>query len=377
MGRSKRGGFKNTPPEQMLAAAFQGVLERGKADPKHIDDIAVGNALQPAAGQVTARMAQFMAGIPETAGLMAVNRQCSSGLQACLNIAESIIGGRANCGIGSGVESMSYASMMDIVNPDKLWEGIFENENARNCMMPMGITSENVATKYGITREMQDQLAVDSHAKAAHAQENGYFTDEIVPVKTKLVDKDGNEKEVVISKDEGIRKGTTLPRLAKLKPAFKKGGSTTAGNSSQVSDGAAAVLIARRSFAKANGMPIVGRFVGSAIVGVPVHLMGIGPACAIPVAVKRTGLKLDDIDIFEINEAFASQATYCVENLKIDRKKLNPKGGAIALGHPLGMTGARMVATLLTELKRTDKKFGVISMCIGTGMGAAAVVERE
>lgn len=216
-----------------------------------------------------------------------------------------------------------------------------------------------------------------SHANAAYAQEHGFFDEEIVPVKTKVLDKDGNEKEIVVSKDEGIRRGTNMKILGKLRPAFKKGGSTTAGNSSQVSDGAAAVVLARRSFAEKHGLPIVARLVSSAIAGVPPHIMGIGPAYSIPLALQKCGLKMNDIDIVELNEAFASQATYCANKLGIERKRLNPKGGAIALGHPLGMTGARMVGTLLSELKRTQKKYGIVSMCIGTGMGAAAVFERE
>lgn len=202
------------------------------------------------------------------------------------------------------------------------------------------------------------------------------YSGEIVAVKTKIKDQDGKEKEVVISKDDGIRKETTLESLGKLKPAFRKNGTTTAGNSSQVSDGAAAVVLARRSTAKKLGLPILARFVQYAVKGCPPEIMGIGPAVAIPELLAKTGKKVSDIDVWEINEAFASQATYCVENLGIDYAKLNPKGGAIALGHPLGCTGARQIATLIPELQRTKGKLGVVSMCIGTGMGAAALIER-
>jgi acetyl-CoA acyltransferase 1 len=240
----------------------------------------------------------------------------------------------------------------------------------------MGITSENVAREFNVTREKQDNFSQLSHAKAAAAQKNGLFNDEIVPVTTRLKDKDGNESTVVISKDDGIRAETTMEGLAKLKPAFQQGGTTTAGNSSQVSDGAAAVILARRSYAVKHRLPVLGVFRSFAVVGVPPEVMGIGPAYAIPEALRQAGLTLDDIDIFEINEAFASQAVYCVEKLGIPWEKVNPKGGAVALGHPLGCTGARQIATLLHELKRRQKRaYGVVSMCIGTGMGAAAVIE--
>lgn len=263
------------------------------------------------------------------------------------------------------------------MDPDQIHESVFDHEGARNCLMPMGQTSENVATKFGINRETQDKFAVASHAKAAQAQEKGLFKDEIVPIKTKYTDKDGKEKEVTVSADDGIRKGTTVEGLAKLKPAFKKDGTTTAGNSSQVTDGAATVLLARRSYAKKNGLPILAKFVGYQVVGVDPTIMGIGPAYAIPAVLEQCGLKKEQIDIYEINEAFASQASYSVNKVGIDANKVNPKGGAIALGHPLGCTGARQIATLLPELKRQNAKLGVVSMCIGAGMGAAAVILNE
>lgn len=228
-----------------------------------------------------------------------------------------------------------------------------------------------------MTREEQDQLAVESHAKAAYARKNGLFAKEIIPVKTVQYDKQGNEKQVTISQDDGIREGTTLKVLGKLRPAFKKNGTTTAGNSSQISDGAAAVVLARRSFAEKHGLPIVARLSGSAVAGLPPRIMGIGPVFAIPKVLKQTGLKLEDIDLFEINEAFASQAAYCTRKLGLDKTKVNPKGGAIALGHPLGMTGARMVGALITELQRTNKRRGIASMCMGGGFGMAAVIELE
>merc|ERR1712048_63396 len=239
-----------------------------------------------------------------------------------------------------------------------------------------GITSENVAEKWNIPREKQDMLAVHSHEKALAAQKQGLFTDEIVPLTTKVKDKEGNSKDVVVSEDEGP-KASTLEGLGKLKAAFKPGGTTTAGNSSQVSDGAAVVLLASRAAAKQLNLPILARLRSYAVVGVDPKLMGIGPAYAIPAALEKAKLGISDVDIFEINEAFASQATMSIEHLKIPMDKVNPKGGAIALGHPLGCTGSRQIATLLPELKRTGKKVGVVSMCIGTGMGAAGVIESE
>lgn len=220
-------------------------------------------------------------------------------------------------------------------------------------------------------------MAVESHAKAAKAAKEGWLQKEITPYKTTIKDKDGNEKEILVDRDDGMREDTTLASLSKLKPAFKKDGTTTAGNSSQVTDGAAAVLLARRDVAKKLGLKIYGRILSFNVSGVPPEIMGIGPALAIPAALKKAGLELKDIDVFEINEAFASQALYCVEKLGVPKEKLNPRGGAIALGHPLGMTGARMIVTLFHELERVGKKYGLVSMCIGTGMGAAAIFERE
>ncbi|EEY54337.1 3-ketoacyl-CoA thiolase A [Phytophthora infestans T30-4] len=374
--KARRGGFKDTTPDVLLGHVLQAVLKQAKVDPKLVGDIVVGNVLQPGAGAGMARMAQLAAGVPHTVPLHVVNRQCSSGLQAVANVTAAIKAGYYDIGIAAGVECMSLAGIGNDA-PTVNWERVGQVQDAMDCTVPMGITSENVAENYGISRTKQDELAALSHAKAAAAQANGWFKEEITPVSTIIKDKDGNEKSVIISQDDGVRAGTTAEKLAKLKPAFKEGGSTTAGNSSQVSDGAAAVLLMRRSVAKKMGLPILGRFVSYAVAGVPPALMGVGPAYAIPEALQKAGLSQDQIDVFEINEAFASQATYCVEKLGIPIEKVNPKGGAIALGHPLGCTGARQMSTLLYELKRKNQRFGVISMCIGTGMGAAAVIERE
>ncbi|KDO30583.1 hypothetical protein SPRG_04484 [Saprolegnia parasitica CBS 223.65] len=371
IAKAKRGAFKDTTPDVLLRQVFEGVLKQTKVDPKIIGDIVVGNVLQPGSAAVGARMGQLCAGIPYTVPLNSVNRQCSSGLQAFANVAAAIQAGFYDVGLAAGVESMSLTDMGGSA-PDVAWEDVYANEGAKSCTVSMGLTSENVAAKYGITRTQQDTLAAASHAKAAAAQAAGRFDAEITPVVLKTDD----GKEVVISKDEGVRAGTTVEGLAKLRTSFKENGTTTAGNSSQVSDGAAAVLVMTRAMAEKLQLPILGTFVSYAVSGVPPEIMGVGPAYAIPAALAKAGLRIEDIDVFEINEAFASQALYCINELKIPMEKVNPNGGAIALGHPLGCTGARQIATLLHELQRTQKTYGVISMCIGTGMGAAAVFKR-
>ncbi|XP_062361995.1 3-ketoacyl-CoA thiolase, peroxisomal isoform X2 [Cinclus cinclus] len=332
IGRARRGGFKDTTPDELLAAVMTAVLQDVSLHPEVLGDICVGNVLQPGAGALIARVAQFLS-----------------------------------------VETMSLRSAN---NPGDISSNMMDNPKARDCLIPMGVTSENVAEKFGVSRKKQDAFALASQQKAAKAQQMGLFKTEIVPVRTTVTDAEGNKKTITVHQDEGIRPSTTLEGLAKLKPAFKEDGSTTAGNASQVSDGAAAVLLAKRSKAAQLGLPVLGVLRSFAVVGVPPDVMGIGPAYAIPAAVEKAGLTLNDIDIYEINEAFASQAVYCVEKLGIPMEKVNPLGGAIALGHPLGCTGARQVVTLLNELKRRGKRaYGVVSMCIGTGMGAAAVFE--
>lgn len=373
IGKGKRGVFKDTHPTDLLAAVLKATIERTRIDPKLVEDIVVGTVLPPGGGATQARMAAYLAGFPDSTAVCTTNRQCSSGLQALATIAGEIKNGVIDIGIGAGVESMSLHDMTSSVG--ELNPKIFDHPKAQSCLITMGETSENVAEKYGITREVQDQFSLESQRRASLAQKEGRFKDEIVPVTTVVKSPEG-DKTITVTQDEGPRP-TTIESLAKLKPAFKEEGSTTAGNSSQISDGAAAVLAARRKVAKRLGLPILGTFRSYAVVGVPPEIMGIGPAEAIPAALKRAGLKIDDIDVYEINEAFASQATYCVKKLGINPAKVNPNGGAIALGHPLGCTGARQVATILSELKRSNKKLGVVSMCIGTGMGAAAVIERE
>lgn len=252
--------------------------------------------------------------------------------------------------------------------PSDLSDEVLEYGPAADVLIPMGTTSENVASEFGVTRKEQDEFAARSHALALKAQQEGLFKEEIVPIK--------NEQGEVIDKDDGIR-ATTVENLAKLRPAFKKDGTSTAGNSSQVTDGAGAVLLMRRSLAHKLGLKIQARWLGYVNVGVPPRIMGIGPAYAIPKVLEQVGLTLNEVGIYEINEAFASQAVYCVKKLGIDINKVNPKGGAIAFGHPMGATGARQVATLLPELRRKKERYGVISMCVGIGLGVAAVIENE
>lgn len=374
-----KGGFRNTSSGELLAGLLKGLVEKSGIDPSTIGDVVVGNVCNPGAGVNEHRAAQLYAGIPYTVPFQALNRQCSSGLMAVNDVANKITAGQIDIGIGAGVESMSnnYGPKVLGTQPNKF----LEHPIASKCLIPMGITSENVAEKYNVSRKAQDEFAANSYAKAAKAQDAGFFKEEILPIEATIVEEndDGSEKEttIIVDKDDGIRRGVTAESLAKIKPAFKSDGSTHAGNASQISDGAGAVLLMRRSVAEKLGQPILAKYVHCKTVGVPPEIMGVGPAVAIPALLKDLGLTVDDVDIFEINEAFASQALYSVLACGIDQNKVNPKGGAIAFGHPLGATGARQFSTLLTELKRTGKKVGVTSMCIGTGMGAASLVISE
>ncbi|TIA99568.1 hypothetical protein E3P92_01764 [Wallemia ichthyophaga] len=370
--RARKGGLAGTLPEKLLAHAFKESIQRGKLDPKLIEDIAVGNVLPPGGGASLARMAQLYAGIPHSAAINTVNRQCSSGLQAVSQIALEIASGQIDVGIGAGVESMT-AHYGAGAMPPNLDQDVLSNQESADCLIPMGITSENVAKDFGISRAAQDEFAAQSQQKAAAAQKAGKFTNEIAPIMVKS--EDGTHK--LIDKDDGIRDGVTKETLAKLKPAFDQNGCTHAGNASQVSDGAAAVVLTRRSNAEKLKLPILGKFVASADVGCPPRIMGIGPAVAIPKVLQKAGLSSSDVDIYEINEAFASQALYCVQKLGLDPVKVNPNGGAIALGHPLGCTGARQIATILSEAKRIGAKVLCTSMCIGTGMGKASIIINE
>ena len=330
-------------------------------------------------------MAQLHAGFSERTSLHTVNRACSSGLAAVTSIGNMIATGQIDVGVGAGMESMSmnYGSR---AIPVMLWEGLkgSERKEARDCVMPMGETSENVARRYGVSRGDQDGFAAESHARASRAQKEGWFDGEIVKVKVRQWDVEDKEKkgegvEVVVDKDDGIRHGVDKEKMAKLKPAFGEGGFSTAGNSSQISDGAAATLLIRRSTATELGLEknIIGKWAGTQTVGCLPDEMGVGPAVAIPKLMDYAGISTDDVSVWEINEAFASQALYCIRKLGLENKmdQINPRGGAIALGHPLGMTGVRQLATLMPQLQ--PEQLGVVSMCIGTGMGMAGLFVRE
>ncbi|EEQ84894.1 hypothetical protein RJZ56_001280 [Blastomyces dermatitidis] len=371
-----RGGFKDTPASDLLAGVFKSLIEKSKIDPSLVEDIAVGSVLPPGGGATEFRAAALVAGFPETAAVKALNRQCSSGLQAIIDIANAIKCGMIDVGIGAGVESMSQQYGPGAVS--EFSELLESHEEAANCKVPMGVLSEQMAKDRNITRVEQDAFAATSYQKAIKAQEAGLFDEEIAPQTVKFVDpKTEKESTITVSRDDGVRAGITAESLSKIRPAFAKDGSIHAGNSSQISDGAAAVLLMKRSTAERLGQKIIGKYVTASVVGVKPLLMGIGPWAAIPVALEKAGLSKDDVDIYEINEAFASQCVWCVKELGLPLEKINPKGGAIAFGHPLGCTGSRQVSTLLTELRRTGKKIGVTSMCVGTGMGMAAVWVAE
>jgi acetyl-CoA acyltransferase 1 len=371
-----KGGFKDTHPADLLHGAFKALLDRSHIDPSLVEDIAVGNVLAPGAGATEYRAAALAAGFPASTAVKTLNRQCSSGLMAVVDIANAIRAGMIDIGVGAGVESMSQQYGPGAVTE---FSDLLNNHMAAaECKVPMGVLSERMAKDRNIPRKSQDAFAASSYQKAIKAQKEGLFSQEIVPLKVKWTDpKTEEEKEIVVDRDDGVRDGITAESLSKIRPAFAKDGSIHAGNASQVSDGAAAVLLMKRSTAQKLGQQILGKFVSASVIGVPPLLMGIGPWKAIPIALQKAGIEKNDVDIYEINEAFASQCLWCTNELGLDIQKVNPKGGAIAFGHPLGMTGARQISTLLYELKRRGEKIGVTSMCVGTGMGMAAVWVSE
>jgi acetyl-CoA acyltransferase 1 len=329
ISKGGRGGFKDTPGADLLVGAFKSLIERSGIDPSLVEDIAVGNVLAPGGGATEFRAAALAAGFPSSTAVKALNRQCSSGLQACVDIANAIKCGTIDIGIGAGVESMSTQYGPGAVT--EFSELLDNNKEAAECKVPMGALSEQMAKDRKIDRKSQDEFAYNSYRKAGEAQKNGWFDEEIAPLTVKWTDpKTDEEKEITVSKDDGVRE-VTVESLGKIKPAFAKDGSIHAGNASQISDGASAVLFMKRSTAESLGQKILGKYITASVVGVPPLLMGIGPWKAIPVALQKAGLSIEDIDIFEINEAFASQCLWCANELKIDHKKINPKGGAIAL----------------------------------------------
>lgn len=379
VGRAPRGSLRNTRPDDLAAWVVKEAMNRVPGlKPEEVDDVVIGCSFPEAEqGLNVARLINYIAGLPYTVPGQTVNRFCSSGLQAIAIGAEHIMCGFADVIIGGGVESMSMVPMggNKTVPNLKLIEKYPEGYTA------MGVTAENVAHKFKISREDQDAFALKSHLKAAAAIKAGRFKDEILPlkVKTQEVTEDGQVKfrEFVFDTDEGVRADSTLEALSKLRPAFSTTGSVTPGNASPLNDGAAATVILSKEKAKALGVKPMATFRSFAVAGVPPELMGIGPVEAIPKALKLAGVTLDQIDLFELNEAFASQALYCCRTLGLNMDKVNVNGGAIALGHALGNSGARLTTTLMHEMKRRNARYGVVSMCIGFGMGAAAVFERE
>jgi len=364
MGRAKKGQLKDTPVDELLHALFKATLEKTKLDSAKIEDICVGTCHPPSPLYIS-RAAALAAGFPAEVPISTVNRLCSSGLQAVRSIAHAIQTGSISLGIAVGVESMS-------LNPrptPEVVDTVKTNAQADDCLQPMGWTSEMVAQAYNVSREKQDQYAFFSHSRAEKASADGVFADEIIPIEL---------RGAVVSVDDTIRKGVTLESLAGLKPAFEWGARrSTAGNSSGVGDGAALCVITTRKRAEAEGFEILGKYVASTFVGVEPRYMGISPVAAIPKILAQTGLTKEDIDVWEINEAFASQFAYCVEELQVPIEKVNPNGGSISLTHPLGMTGVRQVVTGLAELRRRDARLLCTSMCVGSGMGGASIFVNE
>ena len=378
VGRAHKGSLRTVRPDDMAAAVITEAIARAKGlDPNEIEDVILGCALPEAEqGLNMARVAATRAGLPHTVPGQTVNRFCSSGLQTIALAAQQIMAGMGEVIVAGGAESMSMVPMMgNTFAPNPHLADLHPE-----LYMGMGLTAENVAEKYGISREMQDEFAFRSHHNAAAAIAGGKFRDEVVAldVTVNSLDADGrpSSRTFQFDTDEGVRADTSLAALAGLKPVFAAGGSVTAGNSSQTSDGAAAVVVMSRERADALGIPPLARFVSFAVAGVPPEIMGIGPVAAIPKALKLAGLTLDDIDLIELNEAFAAQALAVAQQLGIDPAKLNVNGGAIALGHPLGCSGAKLTVSILHEMQRRNARYGLVTMCVGGGMGAAGVLEN-
>ncbi|MGG0787853.1 acetyl-CoA C-acetyltransferase [Peribacillus simplex] len=376
VGRAKKGSLASVRPDDLGALVVKETLKRAGKYEGTIDDLIIGCAMPEAEqGLNMARNIGALAGLPYTVPAITINRYCSSGLQSIAYGAERIMLGQSDTVIAGGAESMSLLPMMGhVTRPNARLA-----ETAPEYYMGMGHTAEAVAKKYGISREDQDAFSVRSHQKAAKAIAEGKFSDEIVPVEVTLrsvgPDLKLKEKSFTFTQDEGVRPGTTAEVLKKLRPAFSVTGSVTAGNSSQTSDGAAAVMVMDREKASSFGMKPMGKFRSFAVAGVPPEIMGIGPIAAIPKALKLAGLELSDIGLFELNEAFASQSIQIIRELGLNEEIVNVNGGAIALGHPLGCSGAKLTLSLLHEMKRRNQQFGVVTMCIGGGMGAAGVFE--
>jgi acetyl-CoA acyltransferase len=380
VGKAPRGMFRNTRPDDLLSHVLRKALAQVPSlDPASVADVIAGCAMPEAEqGMNVARIALLLAGLPDTVPGYTINRFCSSGLQAVALAADRIRLGEADAVIAAGVESMSMVPMMG--NKIAFNPGIFAKDENLGIAYGMGLTAEKVAEQWNVSREQQDAFALESHRRAVFATENGLFRGEISPYPIEEHVPDLNTRSVavkarVVAKDEGPRADTSLEALANLKPVFAQKGSVTAGNSSQMSDGAGAVILCSEAALKRFNLAPIGKFLGFSVAGVPPAIMGIGPKEAIPRVLKQVGLSLADMDWIELNEAFAAQSLAVIKDLNLNPEKVNPLGGAIALGHPLGATGAIRTATLLHGLRRNKQKYGMVTMCIGTGMGAAGVFE--
>ena len=379
IGRAPRGTLRQTRPDDLGATVLRGILERVEGlDPQRVGDVIIGCAMpEGAQGMNVGRNVALLAGLPDSVPGMTVNRFCASGLESIHIGASQIASGQSDVVIAGGAESMSQVPMGGfryLPNPRLLAD---DPETYIN----MGLTAERLAEADGISRDEQDRFALNSHRKALDAQKENRFADEIIPLKTSLTDPDADgkpvEREIVFERDEGPRADTSIEALGRLRPAFKAGGTVTAGNSSQMSDGAAAVLLTTPEIAAELKLEPLARYVGYAVAGVPPEIMGIGPVEAIPKLLGRTGLKLEQMDLIELNEAFAAQSLSVLKRIGLspEDERLNVSGGAIALGHPLGCTGAKLTTTVLHELKRRGGRYAMVTMCVGTGMGAAGIFE--
>jgi len=378
VGKAGKGALRTVRPDDLAAVAIRGALARvPQLDPKEIDDVIIGCAMpEGEQGMNMARIASLRAGLPVEASAMTINRFCSSGLQAIAMAAERIRGGGSEVIAAGGAESMTMVPM----GGNKVAPNPYLMDHYPDAYLGMGLTAENLAAKYNITRENADAFSLASHQKALAAIAAGKFKDEVVPVDVSITTMNGGKKpetvKYVFDTDEGPRADTSAEALAKLKPAFHAKGTVTAGNSSQMSDGAAIAIVMSDARAAALGIKPLARFVSFATAGCLPEEMGIGPVHAIPKALKLAGLKLEDVEVIELNEAFAAQAMSVIQVAGIDPAKVNVNGGAVALGHPLGCTGAKLTATILRELQRRNGRYGLVTMCVGGGMGAAGIVER-
>jgi acetyl-CoA acyltransferase len=380
VGRAFKGTLRSTRPDDLAAFAIQGALARvPMLDAKEIEDVILGCAMPEAEqGMNVARIASLRAGLPVEAAAITINRFCSSGLQAIAMAAERIMTGQAEVIVAGGTESMSMVPM----GGNKISPNPWLMDHYPDSYLGMGLTAENLARKYGITREQSDEFSLRSHQKALEAIAAGRFKEEVVPVEVKITAIDNSNggrpktTKITFDTDEGPRADTSLEALAKLKPAFHVKGTVTAGNSSQMSDAAAAAIVMSADRARAIGAKPLARFVSFATAGCPPEEMGVGPVFAIPKALKLAGLTLDQIDVIELNEAFAAQSLSVIRLAGLDPARVNPNGGAVALGHPLGCTGAKLTATILRELARRNGRYGLVTMCVGGGMGAAGIFER-